>query len=56
MDTIHRINHKKIYYFNAPSLGTSASHKIMTKMCYFISKDTVLNGETNFRHTFRCID
>ena len=56
MDRIYRIDHSNTYSFNAPTLVTSASHKIKTKMRYSMSKDTAFNGETTLRRTFLCSD
>ena len=52
MDRIYRIDHSNTYSFNAPTLVTSASHKIKTKKRYSMSKDTAFNGETTLRRTF----
>ena len=43
-----RIDPTKTYNFNAPTLVTPASHKIVAKMRYSMSKDTAFNGETMF--------
>ena len=41
---------------NAPTLVTSASHKITAKCGILCPKTLVLNGETAPRHTFLCSD
>ena len=45
IDRIYRIDHTKTYNFNAPTLVTLASHKIMAKMLYSLSKDTALTEQ-----------
>ena len=53
IDRFHSIDPTKTYNFKAPTLVTSASHKITAK-CGILSKDTAFNGETGPRHTFLC--
>ena len=56
IDRFYRINHAKTYNFDAPTLVTSASHKITAKMPYSLSKINIFDEETTFRHTFLSSD
>ena len=51
LDRIYCINHTETYNLNAPTLVTSASHKMTTNMHYSFSKDTVFDGETTGLYT-----
>ena len=56
IDRFYRINHTKTYNLHAPTLVTSASHKITAKMRYSFTKITPFDEETTFRHTFLSSD
>ena len=56
IDRFYRINHTKTYNLHAPTLVTSASHKITAKMRYSFTKITPFDEETTLRHTFLSSD